>query len=210
LRALCGLAALALGGGQLAWAQPAPAVDTRTPELLNSERIERTFGSYGIEVLESDARTRVANLYSIAGAARVCRTFAVTRYPTAIDPRLAAEHATIVSGGSIGATFAARGWTVLKTHRYFGEIDATPRLAALMGGIDAARLAVHVYALDVAKDGTRLEYATIAEIHHPEYLDLEDIRAIYGGGTTVPPRPDEATRALLELVVSKASGPSLP
>ena len=34
------------------------------PELLNSERIERSFGSYGIEVLSQNSAVRRSNLYS--------------------------------------------------------------------------------------------------------------------------------------------------
>jgi hypothetical protein len=189
-------------------AQPVSSAELRAAnaqELLNSERIEERYGSYGVEVLESDRTTRVSNLYSEHAEQRICRTFAVVRFPANIPSSLAAEHAAILSGGSIGATFAARGWTVVKVHQYVGEIATTPRLAALMGGIDAARLAVHVYGLEVVKDGVRLEYATIAEVHHPDYLDLVDIQEIYGSGALLPTRPDAATGALLALVADKAN-----
>src|SRR5262245_20843411 len=69
-------------------------------ELLNSERIEQKFGSYGIEVLRSDTRARAADLFSTAtsggGEQRTCRTFAVTRYPDEIAPAFAAEHREIL------------------------------------------------------------------------------------------------------------------
>jgi hypothetical protein len=202
--ALCAATTLFFAVPEVA-AQPAQATPRTvlSAELLNSERIERRYGSYGVEVLESDTTTRVSNLYSEHGATRVCRTFAVVRYPPSIDSRLGAERAAILAGGSIGATFAARGWTVVKTHRYAGEIATTPRLAALMGGIDAARLAVHVYTLEVGKDGVRIDYATIAEVHHPDYLGLTDIQAIYGAGAPLPTAPNEATRVLLALVAEK-------
>lgn len=174
-------------------------------ELLNSERIEQTFGSYGIEVLESDAAVRVSNLYSEHAAGRICRTFAVVRYPRDVPPEIIAEHEAIVAGGSIGATFAARGWTVIKTHRFFGEIDSTPRLRELMGGTQVSRLAVHVYVLDVVKSGARYEYARIAEVHHPDYLDLPAVRRAYASGAAQASRPlDEATRELLTLVAAKS------
>jgi hypothetical protein len=196
-------ATLAFGVADLAFAQaplPAPSADASTRELLNSERIERTFGSYGIEVLESDASIRVSNLYSIEDGERICRTFAVARYPAVVDPEFAAEHAAIVSGQSIGATFAARGWKVLKTHRFFGEVDTTPRLAALMGGVTESRLAVHVYELDILRGDSRFQYAVLAEVHHPEYLDLTEVRAIYGTGAALPAEPDVAVDRLLNLV----------
>ncbi len=73
--------------------------------LLNSERIERVFGSYGLEVLESDGQIRLSSLYSLEGRRRVCRTFAMVLFPAEIDPRIAAEQAEIAAGGSIGAVF---------------------------------------------------------------------------------------------------------
>jgi hypothetical protein len=30
------------------------------------------------------------------------------------------------------------------------------------------------------RGGESLDYATIAEVHHPAFLDLEDLEAIYG------------------------------
>jgi hypothetical protein len=175
----------------------------RSRELLNSERIERAFGSYGIEVLESDGGIRVSNLYSEVGGARIGRTFAVVLYPASVDSGFAREHAAIVAGGSIGATFTQSGWTVVKVHRYFGEIDATPRLAQLMGGIEAPRLAVHVYAFEIVRGGERFEYAMIAEVHHPDYLRAANVREIYGDGLALD-APDERTARLLDVVARKS------
>ena len=150
-------------------------------EILNSERIAQTFGSYGVEVLTSDARTRITNLYSVDAGTKTCRTFAVVRFPAAIDAAVAAEHATITGGGSIGAVFAANGWRVLKTHLAFGELEATPRLANLMHVAVGTRLAEHAYVLDVARDGKTVQYAALVEIHHPDYLHRADLERIYGG-----------------------------
>jgi hypothetical protein len=149
-------------------------------ELLNSERIAQQFGSYGVEVLESGRRTRVSDLYSGQGETKVCRTFAVVRFPASIDPAVATEHAAILRGGSIGAVFAANGWRVLKTHLYYGEVRATPRLAALMHVMEGSSLAEHAYVLDVAKDDKTVEYAALVEIHHPDYLTQADLVKIYG------------------------------
>jgi Putative metallopeptidase len=150
-------------------------------ETLNSERIEQAFGSYGVEVLAAEPTVRVSNLYSGSGAERVCRTFAVVRFPSVVDPRLAGAHARILGGESIGAAFVADGWTVRKTHRYFGELPATARVAKLMGGIaPGTPLAVDIYVLDVSRGEDSIEYASIAELHHPDYLALRDLRALYG------------------------------
>jgi hypothetical protein len=150
-------------------------------ELLNSERIQANFGTYGIEVLEQDQNVRVSNLYSFPRAGdRTCRTFAVVQYAPSMDPAIRAEHAAIVAGGSIGAVFAASGWEVRKRNLRYGELPATAKLASLMRIATDTQLAEHVYALDVVKGGRTIEYATIVEIHHPAYLRLADLTKIYG------------------------------
>ena len=78
-------------------------------ELLNSERIAAAFGSYGVEVLEQDEQVRVSNLYSGAAGRQDLpdvRDRALSAAPSI--PRVSAEHAAIVAGGSIGAVFAAQ------------------------------------------------------------------------------------------------------
>ena len=169
-------------------------------ELLNSERIQQAFGSYGVEVLAADARVRVSNLYSNEPNGPVCRTFAVVSYPRTVDPRLAREHERIVAGASIGATFVADGWTVRKTHRYLGELPATARVAKLMDIAAGTLLAVDIYGFDVDDGDADIEYALIAELHHPDYLGVADLRALNGppeAGT----RADQArVRDVLDLV----------
>jgi hypothetical protein len=181
--------------------EAAPADAPR--ELLNSERIAQRFGSYGISVLESDARIRVSNLYSEGEGGRVCRTFAVVRYPATIDPALAAEHEEIVRGGSIGAVFASRGWRVGKSNLRFLEIDASPRVAALMRVPPRTALAAHAYVLDVSKAGRTLEYALLVEIHHPDYLRLADLGAIYGAASAAG--RESSLDALLATATEKAA-----
>jgi hypothetical protein len=146
---------------------------------LNSERIAATFGNYGIEVLEQTRDSRVSNLHSVTGQEKTCRTFAVVHYQ-GIDAALSGEHAAIVAGGSIGAVFVAGGWEVRKTHLRYGEMRATPRLASLMRIAEGTPLATHIYALDVKKADREVEYATLVEVHHPDYLTSEDLPAIYG------------------------------
>ena len=183
LKALYLAAYLGLFLSNAVQAQPAPAPGR---ELLNSERIAQKFGSYGIAVLRSDARLRVANLFSAAQAAggggeqRTCRTFAVTRYPDHVPPAFTAEHREIVAGGSIGAVFASHGWRVTKTHMYYGEIAATMSVAELMRVQPGTRLALDAYVLGVEKTGAAFEYVSIVEIHHPAYLGLTDLETIYG------------------------------
>lgn len=182
-------------------AQPVDAASSRAAELLNSERIAQEFGSYGIAVLESDATIRVSNLYSADAGRRTCRTFAVVRYPDRVDPLFAAEHQLIVGGGSIGAVFAAHAWTVEKSHRYYGEVRATDKIAALMGTPAGTELAVHVYVLDVSKANARFQYATILEVHHPDYLTVEELMSVYG--PLAAAEADRATADMLEVAAAK-------
>lgn len=177
-------------------ATPASAQPETGRELLNSERIEQAFGSYGLDVLENGEAVRVSNLFSGADAERVTRTFAVVLFSDP-HPDFAAEHALIVAGGSIGAVFTEHGWTVRKRHRFFGLLDATDRVRRLMGGIERGSLATHVYVLDVVRPGAAHEYATIVETHHPDYLALDDLRAIYGDRYE-PPVTTAGLEALLE------------
>ncbi len=161
----------------------APSSGQPTRELLNSERIAAAFGSYGVEVVEQDDEVRVSNLFSRAGEEKICRTFAVVRYTLPVDSAITAAHAAIVAGGSIGAAFAARGWEVRKSHLRYSERPATPKLASLMRVAAGAPLAEHTYVLDVVKDGRAIEYAALVEIHHPDYLGLDDLKKIYGAAS---------------------------
>lgn len=149
-------------------------------DLLNSERIAAAFGSYAVEVLAQDDGVRIANLYSSELGVATCRTLAIVRYPPTVDALVSGEHAAIVAGGSIGSVFAERGWQVRKTHLYYGEIEASARLAGLMRIAPGTRLAEHVYVLDVAKGERVIEYAALVEIHHPDYLRPADLARIYG------------------------------
>lgn len=156
------------------------AADSTT---LNSERIAQKFGSYGIEVIENTDNIRVSNLYSEAPEGPISRTFAVVRLREQIDASFATEHALILGGGSIGAVFKSHGWRVGKYHQYIGEISldhTATRTAGLMRLDLPAHAAIHVYLLTIAKDQFSFDYATIAEVHHPDYLTVAELRSIYG------------------------------
>jgi len=160
--------------------------------ILNSERIESRFGNYGIDVLASDSELRHSNLFSTDARSGVSttRTLALVEYPTVISESFAAEHRQILDGGSIGATFKAAGWMVLKENLWFGDMGSSSWLEGLMRLVSPARLAVHVYALEIERDGARMPYARIVEVHHPDYLSLDSVRDIYApdwpGSTTEP------------------------
>lgn len=205
-RTLLGPLALVAAFAAVAQQRAAPLaepsrVEAAERELLNSERIERRFGSYGVDVLSSDARYRVSNLYSVHDDERICRTFAVVVYPSRIDPRFRREHDEIVAGGSIGAVFARNGWIVTKRHLYFGELPATQKVAGLMRTDEGVPLAVHVYVLSVERDGASFDYATIAEVHHPDYLSSADLPRIYGA----PARSSDAQDRLLDEILAETA-----
>jgi len=152
------------------------------PELLNSERIEKTFGSYGIEILESNDAVRRSNLYSLEDGDRVCRTYAVVQFLEHDTGYTDQVHEEVVSGGSIGATFKSYGWQIFKQTLHVGSItipDSGTNVAQLMQLAPPRRLAMHVYRLLLEKDGQSVEYARIIEVHHPEYLDEAALRELF-------------------------------
>jgi hypothetical protein len=63
-----------------------------------------------------------------------------------------------------------------------------------MGGIGETNLAVHVYRLSVCRDGVCFAYATLSEVHHPDYLGLAELREIYGGSNIAPVHASEPDR----------------
>ncbi len=158
------------------------ACDDRQP-LLNSERIQQRYGNYGVEVLKSGDGLRISNLYSEKSGVRTCRTYAVVEFAAPIHPSVAVVHAEIESGKSIGATLHQAGWTINKRLKYIGEMsvsDADAGLVALMRIEVPQTVALHQYDFEISRDGTTLDYASIMEIHHPDYLSAADLTSIYG------------------------------
>ncbi len=155
---------------------------TAEPELLNSERIEAKFGKYGIEILSNDVQLRRSNLYSISDGVRTCRTYAVVEFLEAPDHRTVEEHQRIVGGGSIGEVFKSHGWRIYKQTLHIGEltvVDAESEIARLMHLDRELQLAMHIYRLLIEKHDTSINYATIIEVHHPDYLDYAALRDTY-------------------------------
>lgn len=152
------------------------------PELLNSERIEERFGSYGIEIVSEQRGIRRSALYSGTGPDRTCRTYAVVRFADSPDAHIDSEHEQVLAGDSIGAIFKASGWTIRKETLYIGTADLPRRnrnLAAMMRLDEACEIAIHAYRLLLGKHSLAIDYATISEFHHPDYLGLADLRELY-------------------------------
>jgi len=161
----------------------AACASQQTRPELNSERIRQTFGSYGVDVLYNDERRRVSSLFSGTGSDKITRTYAVVDYIDAATSALASEHALIESGQSIGEVFRDAGWSIEKHRLFIGEfnIPATYKKIAELMRIDLPRyLATDVYVFVVRRDNQGHNYATITEIHHPDYLSGADLKRIYG------------------------------
>jgi len=149
--------------------------------LLNSERIENRFGSYGIDVLASEASLRRSSLYSIDDGSKTCRTYAIVRFVDNPDSSFGAEHAKVLAGNSLGEVFKQNGWHIQKQTMHIGTVQlpaATP-VSELMHLAEETTLALHVYQLLLARGRQVFEYAMLIEVHHPEYLAESDLLEIY-------------------------------
>ncbi len=173
------------------------------PVLLNSERIQKKFGSYGIDVLASEAGLRRSSLYSIDDGAHTCRTYAVVRFADQLDERYGKEHSEVLAGNSIGATFRSHGWDLHKQTMHIGTLDL-PRhehtISALMRVAGPRTIALHIYQLLLVRDDQVFDYAMIMELHHPDYLSVDDLHALYEYDTTNAISPAEA-RGLVALIL---------
>ena len=150
--------------------------------LLNSERIERQFGSYGIDILASEAGLRRSSLYSFDETERVCRTYAVVRFSDESNSSYSSEHAKVLKGNSLGEVFKSNGWAIRKQTLHIGSFDVDTEDSDILElmRIDAPQLlALHVYQLLLLREDDVFEYATILEAHHPHYLTEAELLEIY-------------------------------
>ena len=157
---------------------------------LNSERIESEFGSYGLEILSYENGLRRASLYSVHGSNKITRTYAIVHFDDVPKEIAGNEHAHILEGASIGATFKAAGWTISKGTLYIGTVspgDDVHAIAALMNLDEASGLAMHVYKLGLRKDSQHIDYATIIEVHHPDYMNPDRLQRLYGDSNKSKP-----------------------
>jgi len=150
--------------------------------LLNSERIEQQFGSYGVDVLASEAGLRRSSLYSVIDGEKICRTYAVVRFTEEPDTSYSPEHAKVLAGNSLGEVFKANSWAIHKQTLHigsFGVDDSASEISVLMHLAEECLLALHVYQLLLARDDRVFEYATIVEAHHPDYVSQSDLLDSY-------------------------------
>jgi len=183
-----------------------PAAEKQASDLGNSDRIRLKFGNYGIEIVENGLRIRVSNLFSTTAGLKTNRTFAVVMYPDVIEPAFQKEHEAIINGQSIGIVFKDNGWVIDKRHQYVGQLDTLSNFScvhSLFGDIGEVQPVIHFYSLVIKKDNAEFHYASIAEVHHPEYLDLEELKAICGSEVDAALVKDQDTIDFLKIVESK-------
>lgn len=176
------------------------------PALLNSERIEKQFGSCGIAVLPGEAGLRRSSVYSLHGGEPICRTYAIVQFAEQPEEWYREEHAQILAGNSIGAVFRSHGWDVHKQTLYIGQLalpDRRTAVADLMELGTTGVLALHVYQLLLVREAQVFEYATIIEAHHPDYLSENALRKLYEYDEATALSSDEVAKlAALVLVTS--------
>ena len=163
-------------------------------ERLNSERIAERFGSYGIDVISSEPGLRRSNLYSSKNGEHTCRTYAVVRFVDEPDAMIDAEHEQVLAGESIGAIFKASGWTVFKETLHIGTVsldDAAHPVALMMRLDRGADVSMHVYRLLLEKNQQAIDYATLIEMHHPDYLSSDDLLELYSFDARTLLRPHQ-------------------
>lgn len=151
-------------------------------EPLNSDRIATRFGSYAVRVLYQDEEWRVSSLESIERGRPVTRTLALVQYVSPDEPKLAGLHERIRAGNSIGITFRRAGWYIDKPALFVGDVRI-PEEASVIADLMRIRVpttvAAHAYRFDVVRHGERFTYATIIELHHPDYLDSDELQRLY-------------------------------
>lgn len=174
------------------------------PELLNSERIQQRFGSYGVEVLQQDDGVRRSNLYSVDNGVRVCRTYALVKFIVPVNAELSATHKAVVGGQSIGTSFSTAGWRIRKETIFVGSMrlpGPQHAIARLMHLDDAASLGLHAYRLILRKGAQTVYYATIIESHHPHYITETELSELYAEAMSAHLDSAEID-ALVELVLN--------
>ena len=167
------------------------------PELLNSERIEERFGNYGIEILSQDGNLRRSNLFSSHAGRRICRTYAVVQFIGSPPVEIMASHQAVLAGQSLGSTFRGAGWSISKESLFVGEVVLTAPENAVARLMEVA--AMHAYRLVLERDSESVHYATIVEVHHPDYLGPGELAELYE--VAAADRADEAAVAAFVALV---------
>ena len=156
--------------------------DTIPASILNSERIQMKFGSYGLDVLYSDQDTRVSYLYSFDSSdhkKKIYQTFAIVQF---LESKIDQEtQKRIDNGASIGSTLKESGWSINKINLNITQInsDEYPLFKTSETSESLRTLAVHFYKLEIKKEDKFFDYAEILEIHNSDYLNYDELIKIF-------------------------------
>tara|TARA_X000001036_G_scaffold31044_1_gene25554 strand:+ start:11944 stop:12582 length:639 start_codon:yes stop_codon:yes gene_type:complete len=156
--------------------------DTIPSSILNSERIQMKFGSYGLDILYSDHDTRVSYLYSFDSSnhkKKIYQTFAIVKF---LESKIDQEtQKRIDNGASIGATLKENGWSISKINLDIARInsDEYPLFKTPESSESLHSLAAHFYKLKIKKEDKFFDYAEILEIHNPGYLNYNELIKIF-------------------------------
>lgn len=148
--------------------------------LLNSERIEEKFGSFGGALLVQNPAQdyRLANLYSLEENHRISRTIALTQFNKTMPQKLKAAHKEILDGASIGKTLRNYGFEIRKDILYKGEQKEMPLKILRLMNTNETIFASIIYNLYAQAEGVLYEYCTIAEVYAPQFLGLDELNHI--------------------------------
>jgi len=150
--------------------------------ILNSEKIEKKFGSYGIDVITNSNETRISFLFSHDKQnpnKKNYHTLAIVSYQDTSN--LGHLQIQIDNGASIGSTLKEGGWSVRKKHLQTDQISTSihPILYKWLDLKKTQQLAIHSYKLIIVKKHLVLNYADIIEIHHPRYISPAELKVMY-------------------------------
>jgi hypothetical protein len=177
-----------------------PAYEQLRP-MLNSERIESCFGSYGVDLLEQEGNLRISSLYSLDTDQHITRTLAISEFASDLPASLDSAYQAIRGGASMGATLQASGWRVDKRQRYLGEVPSSDVMNCMSGQAESSigeMLAVQVYDLYVVNATQTVRFALLAELHDPRFLTLTDLQRIDGELPGSMQQPDATLLQLLQ------------
>lgn len=138
---------------------------------LHTDVLEERFGTITPRVVHHSEMYREAYLSDGNG---VCRTFAVTLFPTAgpvADP--AAVSREIRTGGAIGKTFRAHGFGVAKNILKVFLVDVPGWLRRAFADENPLAKARMTEFLARHEAGPTLVYGTVIEIYHPDFRPAE-------------------------------------
>lgn len=155
--------------------------------LLMSERIEKKFGSYGVEILFQNEQQgiRLANLYSKENEHKVTRIIALTKYENSIPDKLIEAHNEILKGGSIGSTLTKHGFLVSKQIFFKQDVNNLPSYVNNLMKNNSNSYSVVMYQLVAKNQEESLPYCTITEIYSPYFLTMKDLDIIYSDNLSI-------------------------